>query len=182
MGRLVLVVVVVAALATPAGLAAHLPRWTAKGAITKLTKRSIIVNGKSCQISTGSPKLGLHVFVVGSTVKIVCADGSLLTIDLVRPGTVTSSSSQGTSGQSVTVSTSSVSSSSGSSSASASALALAGDFSVTALGNGSITVQGGKSTYSCKIGTGSPDVGAFHVGGHVSKMTCKDDVLTMIAA
>src|SRR5581483_4849473 len=139
MGRLVLVVVVVAALATPAGLAAHLPRWTAKGAITKLTKRSITVNGKSCEISTGSPRLGLHVFVVGSTVKIVCADGSLLTIDLVRPGTVTS--------------------------ASASALALAGDFSVTALGNGSITVQGGKSSYSCKIGAGSPDVSAFHVGG-----------------
>jgi hypothetical protein len=181
MGRLALVVVVVAGLAAPAGLAAHTPRWSAKGAITKLTKRSITVNGKSCQITTDSPRLGLHVFVVGSTVKIICADGSLLTIDLVRPGSVTSASSPGTSGQSVSVSSSSASSTSGSSSAGTSALALAGDFSITALGSGSITVQGGKSSYSCKVGTGSPDVGAFRVGGHVSKMTCKDDVLTMIA-
>ena len=180
MGRVALLVVVLAAVTAPAGAAAHAPRWTAKGAITKLNRHVITVNGKSCRITPDSPKLGLHVELVGSTVKIVCADGVLLEIDLLRPPAGTTASS-GASGQSVSASSSSASSSSNGSSSSASALALAGDFSVTALGNGSISVKGGSSSFTCKLGAGSPDVSAFHVGGHVSKMTCKDDVLATIA-
>ena len=186
MGRIALVGVVLAAVTVPAGMAAHAPRWTAKGAITKLNKHAITVNGKSCEITTGSPKLGLRVFVLGSTVKIVCADGVLLTIDLLHRATGTPGQPGSTASASVTSSangssTSVSSSANGSSSSSASALAIAGDFSITAIGNGSISVKGSSSTFTCTIGAGSPDVSAFHVGGHVSKMTCKDDVLSTIA-
>jgi len=171
-GRIALVTVVLAGLAAPAALAAHTPRWTAKGAITKLNKHAIAVNGRSCRITSASPEARIHVYVVGSTVKIVCADGVLLTIDLLHPA----------SGQSVPSSSSSVTSSSSSSNSSTSALALAGDFSITTLGSGSISVKGGSSSFTCTIGAGSPDVSGYHVGGHVSKLTCTNDVLTAIAA
>jgi hypothetical protein len=180
MGRIALVTIVLAGLTASAAAAAHHPRWTAKGKITKLTSRTITVHGKSCRITADSPKPLLRIYVVGSTVKIVCGDGQLLTIDRLA---TTSNGSPGQSSSSSSVSSSSASSStsSGSSTSGSSALALAGEFSVTAIGNGSITVKGGSSSYTCKVGTGSPDVSAFHVGARVSKMTCKDDVLTMIA-
>jgi hypothetical protein len=190
-GRIALTALVLAGLTAPPGLAASTPRWTAKGAITKLNRHAIAVDGKSCRITSDSPRPALHVYFVGSTVKIVCADGVLLTIDLLHPLKLPTTGSPGTSGQSVTSSSSSssttsssssTSSSSTSTSSSNSALALAGDFSVTALGNGKITVASGKFTFTCTIGTGSPDVSAFHVGSHVSKMTCKNDVLATIAA
>jgi hypothetical protein len=189
-GRIALTALVLAGLAAPPGLAAHTPRWTAKGAITKLNTHAITVDGKSCRITSDSPKPALHVYFVGSTVKIVCADGVLLTIDLLHPLTLPSPGAPGTSGQSVTSSSSSSSSTSVSSSSSTStstsssnsALAIAGDFTVTALGNGKISVASGKYSFTCAIGTGSPDVSAFHVGSHVSKLTCKNDVLATIAA
>jgi hypothetical protein len=162
--RIALTALVVAALTAPA-VAATAPRWTAKGAITKLRAHSITVNGKACRITTASPKLGLHVYFVGSTVKVVCADGVLLEIDLLHPAGASGSSSQ----------------SSSSSSSSTSSLAIAGDFSITALGNGSISVKGGSSSFTCTIGSGSPDVSGFHVGGHVSKLTCANGVLTSLA-
>jgi hypothetical protein len=191
-GRIALTALVLVGLTAPPGLAGHTPRWTAKGSITKLNRHAIMVDGKSCRITSDSPKPALHVYFVGSTVKIVCADGVLLTIDLLHRLTLPSPGSPGTSGQSVTSSSSTSSSTSSSSSSSSSststtsssnsALAIAGDFSVTAIGNGKITVASGKYTFTCSIGTGSPDVSAFHVGSHVSKLTCKDDVLTTIAA
>jgi hypothetical protein len=181
MGRIALVTVVLAGLTASAAVAAQHPRWTAKGKITKLTSRTITVHGKSCRITADSPKPLLRIYVVGSTVKIVCGDGQLVTIDRLST-TTNGAPGQSSSSSSVSGSSSASSStSSGSSSSSASALALAGEFSVTAVGNGSITVRGGSSSYTCKIGTGSPDVSGFHVGARVSKMTCKDDVLTMIA-
>jgi hypothetical protein len=191
MGRIALIALVLAGLAAPPGLAGHTPRWIAKGAITKLNKQAISVGGRSCRITSDSPKPSLHVYFVGSTVKIVCADGELITINLLHPLTIPSVGAPGASGQSVTSSSSSSSSSTGSSSssttstsASNSALAIAGDFSVTAIGNGSITVGSGSGRFSftCTVGTGSPDVSAFHVGSRVSKMTCKNNVLATIAA
>jgi hypothetical protein len=161
--------VVLAGLTAPAGLAVHHPRWTAKGKLARLSSHAITVDGKSCRITSTSARPAIKIFLVGSTVKIVCADGVLLTIDLLRPPAGPSSSS-------------SVTSSSSSSNSSSSALAIAGDFSITALASGSISVKGGSSSFTCTIGTGSPDVSGYRVGGHVSKMTCKDDVLTAIAA
>jgi hypothetical protein len=193
-GRIALIAVVLAGLTASPGLAGSAPKWTAKGAITKLNKRAITVDGKSCRITSDSPKPAFHVYFVGSTVKIACADGVLLTIDLLHPLTLPKNGSPGTTGQSVTTSSSSssstsVSSSSSSSSStsssgsnSASALAIAGDFSVTAVGDGKISVASGKYSFTCTVGTGSPDVSVFKVGSHVSKMTCKDDVLATIAA
>ena len=172
MGRIALVAVVLAGLTAPAGLAVHHPRWTAKGKLARLSSHAITVDGKSCRITSTSARPAIKIFLVGSTVKIVCADGVLLTIDLLRPPA----------GQTAPSSSSSVTSSSSSSNSSSSALAIAGDFSITALGSGSISVKGGSSSFTCTIGTGSPDVSGYRVGGHVSKMTCKDDVLTAIAA
>lgn len=179
MGRIALIALVLAGLTAPPGLADHTPKWTAKGAIMKLNRHAITVDGRSCRITSDSPHPALHVYFVGSTVKIACADGVLLTIDLLHPLTLPSPGTPGTSGQSVT---SSSSSSSSTSSSSNSALAIAGDFAITALGNGSITVASGKYTFACTVGAGSPDVSAFHVGSHVSKLTCKNDVLATIAA
>jgi hypothetical protein len=185
---------VLAGLAAPPGLAGHAPKWMAKGAITKLNRHAITVDGRSCRITSDSPKPSLHVYLVGSTVKIVCADGELITIDVLHPLTIPSVGTPGKAGQSVTVTSNSSSSSTGSSSSSSSssststsssesALAIAGDFSVTTIGNGSMTVGSGSGRFSftCSIGTGSPDVSAFHAGSHVSKMTCKNDVLATIA-
>ena len=189
MGRIVLTTLVLAVLAAPPALAGSAPRWTAKGAITKLNKRAITVDGKSCRITSDSPKPAVHVYLVGSTVKIACADGVLLTINLLHPLTLPGNGTPGTSGQSVTTSSSSSSSTSVSSSSSSSsstsssnsALSIAGDFTVTALGDGKISVGSGKFSFTCTVGTGSPDVSGFKVGSHVSKMTCKDDVLATIA-
>jgi hypothetical protein len=163
--------VVLAGLTAPAGLAAQHPRWTAKGKLARMNSHAITVDGKSCRITSTSARPAIKVFLVGSTVKIVCADGVLLEIDLLRPPVNHTGPSS-----------SSVTSSSSSSSSSSSALALAGDFSITALGSGSISVRAGSSTFTCAIGAGSPDVSTYRVGGHVSKMTCKDEVLTAIAA
>jgi hypothetical protein len=187
-GRIALIALVLAGLTAPPGLADHTPKWTAKGAIMKLNRHAITVDGRSCRITSDSPHPALHVYFVGSTVKIACADGVLLTIDLLHPLTLPTPGAPGASGQSVTSSSSSSSSTSSSSSSSAStsssnsALAIAGDFAITALGNGSITVASGKYTFTCTVGAGSPDVSAFHVGSHVSKLTCKNDVLATIAA
>jgi hypothetical protein len=181
------VALVVAALAAPAATAAR-PHWILKGKVTRLTHHAITVHGKTCTITPTSPKPWIHVDVVGSTVEIVCSGGVLLTIDLAHSG----SSSTGQSGQSVTtgsnvtsssnVVSSSSSATGASGAAGASALALAGDFTVTAVGNGSISVKGsGSYAFTCKVDSSSPDVSAFHVGGHVAKMTCKNDVLTSIA-
>jgi hypothetical protein len=187
-GRIALIALVLAGLAAPTGLAGSAPKWTAKGAITKLNKRAITVDGKSCRITSDSPKPAIHVYFVGSTVKIACADGVLLTINLLHPLPLPQNGTPGTPGQSVTTSSSSsstsVSSSSSSStstSSSSSALALAGDFTVTAVGDGKISVASGKYAFTCTLGSGSPDVSGFKVGSHVSKMTCKGDVLDTIA-
>jgi hypothetical protein len=180
-GRIALTALVLAGLTAPPGLAAHTPKWTAKGAIMKLNRHAITVDGRSCRITSDSPHPALHVYFVGSTVKIACADGVLLTIDLLHPLTLPTPGAPGASGQSVTSSSSSSSSTSSSSSSSAST-SSSGDFAITALGNGSITVASGKYTFTCTVGAGSPDVSAFHVGSHVSKLTCKNDVLATIAA
>jgi hypothetical protein len=171
-GRIALVAAVLAGLTAPAGLAAHHPRWTAKGKLARLNSHAITVDGRSCRITSTSARPAIKVFLVGSTVKIVCDDGVLLEIDLLRPPP----------SQSGTGSAGSVTSSSSSSNSSSSALAIAGDFSIAALGSGSITVGAGSASYTCTIGAGSPDVSAYRVGGHVSKLTCKDGVLTAIAA
>ena len=187
MGRLALTAVVLAGLVVSAEAAAVTPRWTAKGAVTRLNARSITVNGKSCRITPASPgRATLRIFFVGTRVKIECADGVLLDIDVLHqlppinvapiPTTPPSTSSNVT--LLITQTQSSVNG------ATVSSTTVAGNFSITALGNGSISVKSasGKFSFTCTVGTGSPDVSGFHVGGHVSKMTCKDDVLTSIAA
>jgi hypothetical protein len=176
--RALAIALALAALAAPAATAGR-PHWTLRGKVTRLTHHAITVHGKTCTIHTGSPKPWLHVDIVGSTVKIVCDGGVLFSIDLVHPSSTGAGGQSGSSSSSSVVSSSSVSSGSNSS---ASSLAIAGDFTVTAIGNGSISVKGNSSyAFTCKVGGGSPDVSAFHVGGRVAKMTCVNDVLTSIA-
>lgn len=176
MGRIALAAALLAALTATAATAAT-PRWTVKGAITKLNRHSITVHGKTCRITADSPKPSIHVELAGSTVRIVCDGGVLLEIDLLHPlpslpGSAPSSSSSSTSSSSV----------SSSSSNSVSSTAIAGDFSITAIGGGSITVKGaGSFQLTCTIGSGSPDTSGLAVGAHVSSMTCKNGVLTSLA-
>lgn len=176
MGRLALVAVLLAALALPAAVGAHTPRWTAKGAITKLSPHSITVHGKTCRIARDSPSI--RVEITGATVRIVCDDGVLFEIDLLHPLPSLPAGSQSSSSSS----SSSVSSSSSSSSSSVSSIAIAGDFSIAAIGGGSITVKGaGSFQLTCTIGSGSPDTSGLAAGAHVSSMTCKNGVLTSLA-
>lgn len=135
MGRIALVALALAGLTGPAALATRAPDWTAKGKLTKLTHRTITVNGKSCRITPASPdRAALRVFLVGGVVKIECADGVLVEIDLLHPAPAAGSPSPGHA-------VSSSSSSSSSNGTSSSATALAGLFPITAIGNGSITVS-----------------------------------------
>ena len=145
-----------------------------KGAITKLDRHSITVHGKTCRITADSPKPSIHVELAGSTVRIVCDGGVLLEIDLLHPLPSLPPSAPSSSSSSSSVSSSS--------SNSVSSTAIAGDFSITAIGNGSITVKGaGSFQLTCTIGSGSPDTSGLAVGAHVSSMTCKNGVLTSLA-
>jgi hypothetical protein len=170
-GRIALLAVLLAGL-TASASAAAVPTWRAKGPITQLRPHSITVHGKTCRMTPGSPSIRAEI--VGSTVRIVCEDGVLFEIHLLHPLPVPGNQSSSSS--------SSASSSSSSSSSSVSSTAIAGDFSVTAIGGGSITVKGtGSYELTCTIGTGSPDTSGLAVGAHVSSMTCKNGVLTSLA-
>jgi hypothetical protein len=171
-GRIALAAAVLAALTAPLAVAAGTPRWTARGAITKLGPHSITVHGKTCRITPDSPSIRAEI--TGVTVRIVCDGGVLFEIHLLHPlpalpGSQSSSSSS--SGSSTSSSSSSVSST-----------AIAGDFTVTAVGGGSITVKSaGSYELTCTVGAGSPDTSGLALGAHVSSMTCKNGVLTSLA-
>ena len=183
MGRLALTAVVLAGLVVSAEAAAVTPRWTAKGAVSRLNARSITVNGKSCRITPASPgRATLRIFFVGTRVKIECADGVLLDIDVLHqlppvnvapiPTTPPSTSSNVT--LLITQTQSSVNG------ATVSSTTVAGNFSITALGNGSISAGSGSQTVTCQVGGGSPDVSDYHVGDRLSRLECRNGVLTTL--
>jgi hypothetical protein len=183
MKRLGLVALVLAGLTATAALAGT-PTWSAKGTVTALNRNAITVNGRNCKITTVSPPRSvLRLYFVGAHAKISCAGGILRKIDVLqalpaittagpptypKPSTTTSSSTS----SSTIVTSQTIVGLSGSSSG------ISGTFSITAIGNGSITGGAGRISLTCTIGDGSPETGGLQVGDRLSYMHCKNGVLT----
>jgi hypothetical protein len=186
-GRIALATLVLAGLAAPAGAAAATPSWTARGPVTRLNPHSITVSGKSCRVTSASPgRSTLRIIVVGSRVKIECAGGVLLDIDLLHPlppmnpvpltPTTPSTSSSSASSMSLAM-TKTESSANGTT---VSSTTLTGNFAITGLANGSITAGIDSQSATCRVGDGSPDVSGFRVGDRLSRLDCRDGVLTSL--
>ena len=190
--RLPLLVLLLLGLAAPASLAAApQPKWTAKGPVTSLSAHTITVNGRKCQITTASPtRATLRLYFVGAGAKIACADGVLRKIDVlsVLPGVTIKEPQPGAGGSTLTATATGNStlvlsqSISGNSTGTTVSRTMLGSFSVTAIGNGSITGgrPGSSPSLTCAVGDGSPDVGGFEVGDPLSRMDCRNGVLTSI--
>jgi hypothetical protein len=173
---------VLAGLIVPAGFAATTPSWTAKGAVTKLTARTIVVKGTQCRITTTSPsRATLRLYYVGAEVKIACKDGVLRAIDVLKqlPSiTVTGpQAGHGTTLQAIATTGVSLSQSRG---ASVSLDVLTGQFPITALSPTSITAGRGSISVTCQLGDGSPEVGSYAVGSALTRLTCRNGILTSL--
>jgi hypothetical protein len=185
-GRIALGVLALAGLSVAAGQAATAPKWTAKGAITKLNARTITVHGTSCRITTASPAhVTLHLYYVGAEAKIACADGVLRAIDVLHalppvtsPGPAPCRATTLNFVANTSVSLSESRSCPSTSGGLGSLDVLAGHFPVTALSESSITAGAGSISVTCTVGNGSPDVGALTVGALLSRLTCRGGVLT----
>jgi len=184
-GRFALVALVLAGLTAPATLAATTPRWTAKGAVTRLTAHTIVVKGVPCRITSTSPsRATLRLYYVGAEVKIACREGVLRAIDVLKqlpsitsgPPTFTRPPS-GTTPVGPLLLTHSTS---GTTTTSSAISLLGGPISITALGDGKITAGGGSFTLTCTIGDGSPDVGSYEVGTRLTRLTCRNGVLASL--
>jgi hypothetical protein len=187
-GRTALAALVLSGLTAPAALAATAPKWTAKGAITKLNTRTIAVHGTTCRITSTSPaRTTLRLYYVGAEVKVACTNGVLHAIDVLKQlPSVTSTGPQSGGGttlpaiatQSAVLMTQTSQGLSGSSISSSNA--LVGRFSITAVGGSSITAGRGGLSLTCTLGEGSPDVSGFQVGDTLSDMRCRNGVLTSL--
>ena len=188
MGRIALAVLVVAGLSVPAGLAATAPKWTAKGVITKLSSRGITVHGTSCRITTASPaRATLRLYYVGAEAKVACTGGVLRAIDVLHalqpltspgPAPCRATTLNFVANVSVSLSENRACPSASTSSGFVSLDVLAGRFPVTALSDTSITAGAGSIGVTCKIGEGSPDIGGLQVDDRLTRMECRNGVLT----
>jgi hypothetical protein len=181
-GRIALAALVLAGLAAPAGLSATTPKSTARGAVTKLTARTIVVKGTPCRITTASPsRVTVRLYYVGAEVKIACKDGVLRAIDVLKqlPSiTVTGpQAGHGTTLQAIATTGVALSQSRGDS---FSLDVVIGQFSITALPPTSITVGRGPISLTCQLSDGSPDVGSYAVGSALTRLTCRNGVLTSL--
>jgi hypothetical protein len=183
------VVLLLAGLAAPASLASAQPGWTAKGSITALKLHSITVHGETCRITPTSPgRLTLRLYYVGAEAKIACAGGVLRKIDVLsalpgvtsvgptHPGS-TELHAAATGNPTLLMTQTTVGNGTGTRSDS-----LSGNFSVTAIGNGSITAgrPGSSLSLTCSLADGSPEVGGFQAGDALVNMQCRNGVLTSI--
>lgn len=185
MGRIALAALVLTALAAAAGHAATTPRWTAKGKVSRLNAHTITVHGTSCRITSVSPdRLTLRLYYVGAEVKIACREGVLKAIDVLKqlpsirsgPPTPTRPPT-GTTPVGPTLLTQSTS---GTTATSSAASLLGGPISITAIGDGKITAGGGSLTLTCTLGEASPDVGSYEVGTRLTRLECRNGVLTSL--
>jgi hypothetical protein len=180
-GRIALAALVLAGLTAPATFAATTPKWTATGTVSKLNTHAITVNGTSCRITSASPdRLTLRLYYVGAEVKIACRKSVLEAIDVLKqlppitsgPPTFTRPPT-GTTPVGAALLTATMSGTTTTSSS-----ALVGTTTITALGDGKITAGGGSLTLTCTLGDGSPDVGSYEVGTRISRLDCRNGVLT----
>ena len=182
MGRLALAVLVLAGLAVPAGLADTAPKWTAKGHVTKLNTHAITVHGTSCRITSVSPgRATLRLYYVGAEAKIACTAGVLRAIDVLKqlPSVMSQSVTRTppTAASSAGVVTAGTQTSSNTSIGTVSASGSA-SFAITAVSSTSISV--GPLSLTCRIGEGSPDISGLQVGDRLTRMECRNGVLTSL--
>jgi hypothetical protein len=169
MMRLAVAALVLTGLAAPTALATP-PKWTAKGAVTTLRLHSITVHGTTCRLTTASPpRSTMRLYYVGAAAKIACAHGILRAIETVPlPPVIVTAPLPGASATRTTTTNGPLSFET-----------VGGNFAITALGT-SITVGGGSLMVTCTVGDGSPDVSGFQVGDRLSRMECRNSVLTSI--
>jgi hypothetical protein len=188
MTRLACLALVLTGLAAQASTAAT-PKWTAKGSITALRLHSITVHGQSCRITTASPSRAiLRLYGVGTEAKIACKNGVLRSIDPlhiltpivsgppVLPARPPASSAPPGLGGAILLGSSLTSSGEVNSSQS-----LIGNASIVALTDTSITAGASWPSLTCAITSGSPNAG-FQIGDRVSRMDCRNGVLTSITS
>jgi hypothetical protein len=180
-GRIALAAFVVAGLFLPAGLAAAAPSWTAKGAITKLSPGAITVHGTSCRITSMSPARGtLRLYYVGAEAKIACVRGVLRAIDVLEPLAPITSSAPPVRVATLTAIANSSVALSHTAGSTFTVDVLAGRFAVTTLSDSSITAGAGSIGVTCTVGNGSPDIGGLQVGDGLTRMECRNGILTAL--
>jgi hypothetical protein len=174
-GRIALAAVVLAGLVVPGGLAGTAPKWTANA-------RTITVHGTSCRITTASPaRATLRLYYVGAEAKIACAAGVLRAIDVLKqlPSIISQSVTRTpptapiSGGLVIGQTQASATTTVGTVSAFGS-----GSFPITAVSSTSISV--GPLSLTCTTGEGSPDIGGLQVGERLTRMECRNGVLTSL--
>jgi hypothetical protein len=180
-GRTALAALVLAAVTTSAGTAATTPKWTAKGPVTKLTARMITVHGTSCRITPASPgHATLRLYYVGAEARIACRNGVLRAIDVLKQlPSITTTGPQPSVATLQAIATTGVALSQ-TRGATVSLDVLAGQFSITALSPTSITAGRGSISVTCQLADGSPDVASYVVGSALTRLTCRNGVLTSV--
>jgi hypothetical protein len=189
MTRLAVAALLLTGLVSPTALAST-PTWTAKGAITTLRLHSITVHGQTCGITTASPsRATLRLYGVGIEAKIACKNGVLRSIDPLRtlkpivsgppvvPAPPTASPASPGLDNAILLGTGIISGGMVTSIAESLIGLGTGSFPITALTDTSIT---GNGRLTCAIGSGSPNLGFFQVGDRLSRMDCRNGVLTSI--
>jgi hypothetical protein len=180
-GRIALAALVLAGLTAPATFAATAPKWTAKGAVTKLTAHTIVVKGIPCRITSASPtRATLRLYYVGAEVKIACREGVLKAIDVLEqlPSIIVTGPQRGAATlQAIATTGAALSQTRG---AGVSLDVLTGQFPITALSPTSITAGRGLVSVTCQLGDGSPDVGSYEVGTRLTRLECRNGVLTSL--
>jgi hypothetical protein len=193
MMRLAVAALVLTGLASPVALATT-PTWTAKGAITTLRLQSITVHGQTCQITTASPgRATLRLYSLGTEAKIACTNGVLRAIyplhtlkpivsgPPVFPAPPPASPTSPGLDNAILLGQSLISGGMVvSRSESLVAVPSGSGFPITALTDTSITAGSGRSSVTCAIASGSPDLGFFQVGDRLSRMDCRNGGLTSI--
>jgi hypothetical protein len=157
-------------------------RVTATGKISVLKVKTITVHGTrklTCRITSGSPKVALRGFTLGTTAKITCTKGVLSSIARPKPVTATSISPTGTQsnpktdpqpdpGPLTTPPTDGVKI----------APNVTGNARITLLSSSAIEFG---SSITCLLTSGSPSVAGYRVGSLVS-YSCSGGSLVSIGA
>jgi hypothetical protein len=157
-------------------------RTTVTGKIKVLKVKTITVHGTgtsklTCRITTVSPRVTLRGFTLGTTAKITCSKGVLLTIVHPALKTATPVTSSGTVSNPKTVPEPSESTTPPTGGVKI-APTVNGNGKITAIGGGQIEFGGDTS---CMLTSSSPSVSGYRVGSLVS-YTCAGGTLTAIGA
>ena len=144
---------------------------TSLGRIVALSPTRIVIEGSgdlSCRIGPASPPAS-QAFAIGRHVVISCRNGILTGIRRAAATTPEPS-----------MSSSERAHSSSSGRPSASAVLVGENVPITALTATSITVEAGSVTVICKVAASSPEIVGYRAGDRITRLECRDGLLTRI--